>query len=215
MFITDRDLLALEPNLFRDAAPASQRLVRGTGSISGSVLTLTAQDVDFAAAGVEAGCVALVDGTPYEITERLSANTVSLSRLRSSTNDPLIQPSPATAKPVEVVTFRPQIAQVHAQIMRMIGIDPDDVPQPGRVTEDQITNPGALRLVESLGAVYQVYTTAIGVAFSQGNPTYQRARIYLDRFEHERQRTYAHLDLDGDGLPDATRRLNVLQLIRA
>ena len=83
MFISDRDLFALEPNLFRDAAWVSQTLVQGTGSISGSTLTLSAQDVDFEAAGVEAGHVARVDDAPYEVMERLSATSVRLSRLRA------------------------------------------------------------------------------------------------------------------------------------
>ncbi len=47
MFALDRDLLALEPNLFRDAAWAGQRVVSGVGDVAGETLTLLTQDVDF------------------------------------------------------------------------------------------------------------------------------------------------------------------------
>lgn len=215
MFITDRDLLTFEPNLFRDAGAAGQRLIRATGSIAGTTLTLATYDVDLADADIAAGHVALVDGTPYEVIERLSPTTATLSRLRVYTADPILPPSPATSKPVDIYTFRPQIAQVHAQILRMLGIEPEDLPIPGRVTEDDILNPGALTMVEALGAIYQVYTAADGLTFSPNSSNFQRARIFADRYQHARDSAYALIDLDGDGLPDSTRRLNCKQLIRA
>src|SRR3954470_14123560 len=70
MFASDRDLLAMEPNLFRDVGWVGQRLVSGTGGVAGTTLTLTAQDVDFEDGGVGAGCVVLVDGAPYEVLAR-------------------------------------------------------------------------------------------------------------------------------------------------
>jgi hypothetical protein len=219
MFSSDRDLLILEPNLFRDVGFAGQRLVKGTGTVSGGVLTLTAQDNDFAAAGVAAGHVALVDGTPYEVLERLSATTVSLSRLRADPAGPALPPSPITDKPAEVVTFAPQIAASHRIILRLLGIEPDDPPMPGLITESHITNPGALRLAECLHALSGVFYAACtgytggpgGAAFS----IWQRAQMYRERFEAERQTAAARIDTDNDGLPDATRRLNVIQLVRA
>src|SRR5689334_13428715 len=88
MFATDRDLLLIEPNLFRDAGIAGQRLLKGTCDISGTTLTLTAQDVDLAAANIGPGHVALVDGTPYEVLTRLTSTTATVSRPRASTTDP-------------------------------------------------------------------------------------------------------------------------------
>ena len=54
MFAQDRDLLALDPNLFRDVAWSGQRLVSGVGNISGTTLTLTSQDVTLEAAAITA-----------------------------------------------------------------------------------------------------------------------------------------------------------------
>lgn len=219
MFTSDRDLLILEPNLFRDCGFTGQRLVHGTGNIAAGVLTLTAQDNDFAAAAITTGHIAVVDGTPYEVLERLTPTTASLSRLRAATDDAALPPSPATGKPVDITTFAPQRSQSHRIILRMLGIEPDDPPIPGRITEANITNPAALRLAESLHALSAIFHAAAtsfpggvsGPAFS----IWQRAQMYRDRFEAERQSAATRIDTDNDGLPDATRRLNVVQLIRA
>jgi hypothetical protein len=216
MFSSDRDLLLLEPNLFRDLGWSSQRLLQGTAAIADGVLTLSAEDNDFEEAGIGQGHVAVVDGTAYEVLERLSPTTVALSRPRAAITDPPLPPSPVASKPVFVSTFRPQLAISHSVILRMLGIDPSDPAVPGRITEDEITNPASLTLAESLHALATIYHAAcLGSASGPAWSLWQRAQSYRDRFESERQRAAARIDLDGDGLPDATRRLNVIQLLRA
>jgi hypothetical protein len=215
MFATDRDLLTIEPSLFRDAAPAGQRLLKGTADIAGTTLTLTAQDVDLAAANIGQGHVVLVDGTPYEILERLTSTTATISRPRASINDLAQPPSPASGKPVEIWTFAPQLARAHAEILRMVGIDPGEPAAPGIVTESCITNPISLRDVEAFAALYLIYTFAAGPAVGwEVNQIWERGQIYLQRFDHHRQLAAARIDTDNDGLPDATRRLNTLILTR-
>jgi hypothetical protein len=61
-FAVDRDLLVLEPGLFREVSWVGQRLVSGTGDASGTALTMTSQDVLFDAASVGDGHVVLVGG---------------------------------------------------------------------------------------------------------------------------------------------------------
>ncbi len=214
MFATDRDLLVLEPNLFRDVAWAGQRLVSATGSISGATLTLSQFDVDLASAGVTAGHVATVDGVSYEVLTRLSPASATVSRLRAGTTDPALPPSPASGRPVTIASFRPQIALIHHQVLRMLGIEPMDPPALGRPTETSITNPDALARLEALGALHLILAAAAALE-PPGGPLGARADLYRARFGDERQRAAARIDLDGDGLPDATRRLNVIQLMRA
>ncbi len=215
MFATDRDLLILEPNLFRDAAPAGQRLLKGTCDIAGTTLTLTAQDVDLAAARIGPGHVARVDGTPYEILGRLTFTTATTSRPRAGTTDLAQPPSPATGKPVEIWTFAPQIGRAHADLLRMVGIDPEQLSAPGIITEASITNPASLRDVEVLGTLYLIYTFAAGLGTGwTKSPTWERGQVFLQRFEHARQLAAARIDTNGDGLPDATRRLNTIILAR-
>lgn len=213
MFAVDRDLLMLEPTVFRDVAWTAQRVVNGTGSVAGTTLTLTFQDVDLASAGVEGGHVALVDGVAYEVVERQSATTATISRVRALATDPVITPSPATAKPVSIVTFRPQLAIVHAQVLRMLGIEPGVASAASVVGEGSITNPEALRLAEALGALHLVYSAAAALS-PVDSPAWARAELYRERFARERQRVVALIDVDGDGKPDARRRMNLFQLER-
>ena len=97
MFINDRDLLLLEPNLFRDASWAGQLLVSATGDVTGTTLTLSTFDVDFDAARVDTGYVVVVNGTAYEVISRLSATTATISRLREDESDSPLAPSPAVS----------------------------------------------------------------------------------------------------------------------
>ncbi len=215
MFASDRDLLALEPNLFRDIGWTSQRLVVGTGSVSGTTLTMSTQDVSFADAGVGAGAVVLVDAAAYEVLARPTATTLTISRLRDDPAGDAVTPSPASGKPVAVYTFRPQIALVHAQILRMLGIEPEAGGAEGEPGESSITNPAALRRLEALGALELVYSAATPPdANFRTSHEFNRAQVYRERFAAERQRAAAAIDLDGDGVPDATRRCNLVQFSR-
>ncbi|MBL8765355.1 MAG: hypothetical protein JNM07_13930 [Phycisphaerae bacterium] len=207
MFANDRDLLVLEPNLFRDAGWAAQRLVNATGSVAGA--TLTVPGADLVALGVGAGNIALLDGVALEVVARESATTLTVSRIRAGPGDPLIPPPPATDRPVAVWTFLPQLAIVHEQLLRMLGIEPGQA-GPGALTESSVTNPRALALAEALGALHLVFAGAGG----SGAPEAGRAGFYAARYEAERRRVGAAIDLDGDGHPDCVRRLNVTQVFR-
>jgi hypothetical protein len=68
----------------------------------------------------------------------------------------------------------------------------------------------------ALGALHLVYTaaTAPDANWNTSNE-FSRAQTYRERFAAERQRIAARLDLDGDGEPDATRRLNLIQFVRS
>ena len=134
-FAQDRDLLTLEPNLFRDAGWATQRLAQGTATITGTTLTMTS-DTPLDAAGVAPGNVIVVGGTAYEVLSRLAADQLVVSRLRGSAGDPAIPPSPTGGTPVAaaVYTFEPQIAEAHRQLLawaRVTQAAPEATPDPG------------------------------------------------------------------------------------
>ncbi len=218
-FATDRDLLALEPGLFREVAWASQRLVEATGvSVAGS--TLTAPGADFVGAGVGDGHVALVNGVAHEVTARLSATALTVSRLRDEPGSAPIAPAPVSGATLVVATFVPQIRIVHEQVMRALGIEPAGSPgapaEPGAwaPTEQSIVNPRAVARAEAVGALHLILSGAAALVGEQST-LWVKAAAYRERFAVERRRTCALVDLDGDGVADAVRRVSVSRLARA
>ena len=211
MFISDRDLLVLEPGVFRDAGWIGQRLLAGTGSIIGATLTLSSGNLT--TAGIVAGHVLLYDSVAVEVVSVNSSLTATVSLIRASETDPVIAVPPAGAKPVTCWTFRPQISLMHTQVLRMLGIDPEASPG-DLVSEASIVNPASLALAESLGVLHLVYAAAAALSAADSSLA-ARAEVYRRRFGEERQRAVARIDLDGDGLADATRRVNVIQFMRA
>ncbi|MBK7405881.1 MAG: hypothetical protein IPJ41_14990 [Phycisphaerales bacterium] len=212
MFATDRQLLILEPSLVRDIGWAGQRLVKGIGDIAGSTLTMTSQDVDFLAAGIDAGQIVVVGGVVYEVVQALAEDQLAISRMRASADGPLLPPSPVTGASVELPTFAPQLAIIHAQILRLLGLDEPAID--GSISEASITNPESLALLEALGALHLIFSAAAALA-GDTSPAAFKAGLYRERFAAERGRAAARIDTDGDGLADATRRPSLIQLYRA
>ncbi|MGD9791803.1 MAG: hypothetical protein AB7K52_16075 [Phycisphaerales bacterium] len=213
-FAADRDLLVLEPQLFRDVAWAGQRLAAGTASISGTTLTASGA-IDFAAQAVTTGHVALVDGVPVEVITRVSTTQLTVSRPRASLDDAAVPPTTVTNKPLAVWTFLPQIQLAHDHILRMLGIEPGDAGNPATpdaLTEAAVMNPRSLRLVEALAALHTIFAAASAV--SSADAFASRAEMYRRRFDQARRVAAARIDLDADGLADTTRFLNVTQLTR-
>lgn len=214
MFATDRDLLVLEPGIFRDVGWAAQSRLRATGSVASGVLTVTG--VNFAGLGVTTGHVVVFDGVPMEVLTRLSNTTLGVSLIRADGGGAgaAITPGDASNRSVSIATFAPQIEIVHRQILRMAGIGEDRPGADGSVTgESAIVNPAGLRLLESLGALHLVFASAASVA-GDGSSAMLRAKMYRERFDAERARVGVILDLDGDGLADARRTLQLARLIR-
>lgn len=215
MFATDRDLLALEPRLFLDVSWTAQTLVNvssgGVINSAGDTLTLTGGN--FVNLGVATGHVAIAGSIPLEVVERIDATNLAVSRLRAAASDPVIPAAAGSSLKVVIHSFRQQIAIIHAQLMRALGIEPGAPSEPGRPAETDITNPGALRLAEALGALHLIYTSAAALV-NHDSPAWVKAQMYRERFQNERTRIVAEIDLNADGEPDTVRRANVLQLVR-
>jgi hypothetical protein len=213
MFANDRGLLVLEPNLVRDVGWVGQRLVKGSGDVSGTTLTMTAQNVGFDLVDAGPGHVVVVGGVVYEVIARISNTQLTISRMRSADTGAVLPPSPATGVVVELPTFGPQLGMVHEQVLGLLGIDPSEAAGVGVVTEASITNAGSLVLFEALGALHLIFAAAAALA-GDGSPAAFKAGMYRERFGAERGRVAARIDTDGDGVADATRRPSVVQLVR-
>lgn len=215
-FAKDRDLLGLEPNVFRDVSWAGQQLVRGTGVIASGELTI--DSVDLVARGVSVGMVAVVNGLALEITGFNGPTRARVSLLRESAADGSRVVANVTGATASVTSFGPQVAIVHRQVLRMMGIESDEATASADglgtiVRERQITNSADLVLLESLGALHLIYSAASAL-LGVDSPAGQRAEMYRERFARERFRSSARIDTDGDGVADAVRRANVVMLVR-
>lgn len=210
MFTLDRDLLALEPTLFRDVAWLAQRPLSAQGNVSGTTLTLTTGSL--AAALIETGHVAVIDDIPCEITAIASATEATVSLLRASRTDPPIPPPPKTGATVTITTFRPQIALAHDRLMREFGIG--DAAYPGGPGESAILNGEALIPLEAAGALALIFASAAALA-ATGSPLHARAHSWQTRFALARRDARITLDLDGDGRPDSIRTLASWSMARA
>lgn len=212
MFASDRDLLVLDPSVFERVGWVSQRMASGMGSLSVGTLVSDDGGEDFAAKGVGAGSVVLIDGVPHEVISVASAATLVVSRVRDTRGGPALPPLASGSVSYDINTFGPQIAGVHERLVVMVGALEAGV-SAGDGTGAVIVNGSELWRLEALGALAQVYAAAATLGGSR-SPEWQTASWYLERFEAERRSAVARVDLDGDGEADAARRFTAVNLTR-
>jgi hypothetical protein len=212
VFAKDRDLLVLEPDVFTDVAWAGQRLLTlPSVQVSGGS-TLYAEFFSFDAWGVGAGSVLLLDGRPVEVVSVPSQDTVVFSAIRGDVSDPA-RPvfGLGSSVAVEAHTFHPQLREVHGRVLGALGLA-DQTTDAG-LGADRVTNGRAVVEVEVLGALSLIFAAA-GRVGPASSPMSMRAAQYASRFEEALRRLRVEVDLDGDGSPDATRRVGVLRMQR-
>lgn len=210
MFSKDRDLVVHEPGLMRDVGWAGQRRLSVIGGISGTQLTI--QSGSLIDAGVESGHVVVFDGITLEIVSVESATTATVSLMRADVTGPAIPPLEAATRTVLVNDFSAQRSIVHRHVLTMLGVDPTGEDVFG-VDETMITNAGAMNRLETLGTLHLIYAGAS--APSRANDRFaQRADLYRERYQRERESVIAMIDTDGDGIAEVSRRPNAFVLGR-
>ncbi len=202
-----------EPRLFLETGWLGQLVFREAGLVTSGVGFVAG--VDFAAVGVAAGSVVSYAGASYEVAQVIGVGQLGLSRLRASADDAVITPPELASGELECFTYRPQMAVVHGQILRMLGIEPEDARE-GALGSQAVVNPGALMRLECLGTLHLIYSAAAaaGSAGSAGVGYAERSLMYRERFSAERGRVTAMIDLDGDGEAESVRRPGVSHLVR-
>ena len=208
---TDRDLLAMEPLLFQEILFAShKRLEVSDAAITGT--TLTSASADFESVQLDGGDVILVGDLPCEVVSRNSATSLTVSLLRDRLSDNPIAPGNGSSLTVVHRTFGPHASQVHDELLRLLGIDPDGHSE---VTEDAIVSLSILRDLEVLLTLARLYESAIAVSSpDDADLLRNKAASYLRRFREAARSAVIHLDLDGDGHADAVRDLRSIGLVR-
>lgn len=210
-FSTDRDLLALEPAVFTELSwAAQQRLSVSDGVLSGGT-TLSSATADFEMAQVEVGSVVLVNDVAMEVIARTDANTLTVSLVRASLADEAIGGTDGSQLPVVARTLAPQAALVHDGLLQLLGIDADD-PDPC-LTEDAIISLSLMAKLEAVGALERAYSGAAAlVGDNQG--LLAKAQRWRTAFGQAVHSATVLLDVDGDGVVDEKRQLNVTRLVR-
>ena len=210
-FSTDRDLLVYEPNVFADIPfPGQERFHATDASITGT--TLTSTSADFAAAAVEGGSVVLINSIATEVVQRIDANTLSVSTLRSRLSDSLIGPGDTTGAEVIVRTFAPQAVLVHDELLRMIGIVTND--PKFSLSQDDIVSESVMSRLEALGALHRIYSGAATVV-GENEQLWRKADEYQRRYQTACRQAIVWLDTDGDGKGDLRKHFGVGELVRA
>lgn len=182
--------------------------------VSGDTLSIVGSlDVPFNQAMIEEGHMVSIGAMVVEVADVQSANTLTVTVLRPTMDSVTQPPRQIDTAPFTILTFRTQIEWAHRQVLTMLGLRAQGDPGTG-LSESAVTNSVDLVRLEALGALYLIYSAA-GALENNESPNNQRAQVYRRRFNDERMRVVAKVDTDGDGVADAIRRLNVLQLSRA
>lgn len=215
MLVTNRDLLVLEPRVFNDLGWIGQRLHRATDAtmIAGGV-GVTDASAPFAGLGIDAGHVLVINGTPVEIASVDSPTQATISVVRAAVTD---TPIPARALTgtvtIECFTFAPQIAQAHERIIRGLGLALGPTAEGGAIGEDRIVNAGDVARVIAMGAMHLIMAAATPLV-ADPSGTRSKTEAYRERFAAARRGLVAEVDLDGDGIADAARRVSLVHLVR-
>ena len=208
--ITDIELIRIEPSIFIDAPNAATTLLSAAdGAVSGT--TLTSAGSDFAAAGIDAGHVAVVGNEAIEIDERLSATTLAVSRPRTSSTEEKIDPTQGTGLAITVRTFARLIEEEQLMILAALGENPTDPDAP--IEESQILNVADIGRLIALRTIAQAFAVAAAADPSDLSLA-QRWNVYRSRARQAMHHTAVRLDFDGDGIADATRRVDIVIFTR-
>lgn len=208
-FASDRDLLAYEPSLPRDVPLPGQELARVSDAVVTGV-TLVSEAADFASQRVTAGHIALLDGRPVEIHERIDAHTLTLSRPRAAVTDDLLPPgSPDDGEELTfaVRTYAPQIMAAHQSLMARLGLEEtsDDA--------SRVVSVALVRRIETLASLARIYTAG-AIIGGENNALHRKATCYQRLYDDACRSACVQLDLDGDGLADTQRQPGVITLTR-
>jgi hypothetical protein len=208
--ITDRDLLLIEPGIFKNAMDLATLLIDAAdGTVSQT--SLSSASSDFESMSVDAGHVAVIEAETTEVIARVSSTELTVSLPRVTSEDPLIAPTAGSGLTVKVPTFGRQINFSQAWVLGALGLDAGDLD----LTPDEsaILNPCDIERLIALETVARVFAAAAALDPADQSLA-DSATHYAGEVAAARHRTRAILDLDGDGCADASRRVCTVALTR-
>lgn len=216
-FSQDRDLLALEPAVFHDLPLLGQQPMEvSDASLSGT--SLSTASADLASLEIQAGHVVLIAEVSCEVVARVDAGTLTVSLPRSDREGALLPPGPAHG-PVksdsELVvkwrTFAPQASLVHDDLLRLLGMDPDEADP--AIGEEALQSPKLLARLEALGTLHRLYQAGAAVAGGQQG-LIDKADRHGRAYQELLRQACVRLDANADGVAESSRTLGSTALRR-
>jgi hypothetical protein len=201
LFSRDVDLVKFEPGLFAESNFTSQVLGKGTnGVVSGT--SFSAAGGDFINKGVTAGGVIFMqslDGTinaAYEIVSVDSATQLTISVVRSDSEQAPIAVGTASGLIYRIMTFAPQAAEALYEIAGWFGLRPG-IAEAAYGVED-ISDATPLHLLSAYRVLAMVFGTLGGT--EDEKKTYsQKQEYYMGLYKEARGRARIMLDVEHDG----------------
>jgi hypothetical protein len=214
-FSSDVDILKYEPVLFGELHLPGQVLAAGTGgTLSGT--TFTASGADFVSAQVSAGGVVYLqtaDGSldgAYEIVSVDSAMQLSVSVVRSDSDDAAVAPPSATGISYRVSTFVPQAGEVGFRLTEHFGIKPGN--PASSYDADDVLETDVLKRASVFGVISSVYAMLASKAKDEN--FWKKSLHYQKLFERAKERSRLSIDIGSDGVADVTRVGAFVRLVR-
>lgn len=211
----DRDLAILEPALFSDCSFPAQVLADGTGA-SLTAGSLSFDGLDFAARGVEPGCVAFVYD-PSRMNEQLLEVTaaepglpITLSALRPNRNGPPITPDDRPEVCFRICTFAMQAGITVSEITQRLDIQPGCSTAPFSL--DHVLNREDLRRPCMFGTLARIFASLSTGRMNE--PFFEKRCLYTAEYQRACERMLIELDTNGDGRADAIRLAGIGHMIR-
>ncbi|MGA1980345.1 MAG: hypothetical protein ABSG99_07290 [Sedimentisphaerales bacterium] len=214
-FSNDVDILKYEPVLFGELHLPWQVLAAGNGgTLSGT--TFAASGADFVSALVTTGQViylqsadGLLDGA-YEIVSVDSAIELTISVIRTDSNDEPIAPPAATDVSYRISTLGPQASEVGFQLTEYFGIGPGN--PASDVDAENVIDTNALKRASVFAVISSVYAMLASKATDEN--FWKKSLHYQKLFERARERCQLSIDIDGDGVADITKAGASKRLVR-
>lgn len=215
IFSNDADILKYEPVLFGELHLPGQVLAAGIGgTLSGT--TFTGSGADFVSAQVSAGGVIYLqsaDGSldgAYEIVSVDSATQLSISVIRSDSDDAAVAPPAATDISYRISTFRPQASEAGFKLTEYFGIRPGN-PESAYDAED-VLDTDVLKRASVFAVVSSVYAMLASKAKDEN--FWKKSLHYQKLFERAKERCRLSIDVGSDGVADVTRAGASVRLVR-
>lgn len=209
-YCDDVDLLDWEPEIFRDAAFASQLQLAGQGDLDGTLFTIS--EASFTDAGVVPRQVICLSGAVsgcYPIVSVDSATRITVSVLHSALHSPAPFPvavGSAAGVIFAIRNFHPQRKMASEMLRRIAGAGENGAPT--------VTNSAVLRRPCVL-ATLQIIYNALAAVSAEPLALRLRADLYERLYRRALAQVRVELDSDGDGRADTVRCLSTVRFHRS